>query len=302
MWLNASGMEQSEQASGEVARVVGQTLKVVLAQTVVVALAALALFFLRPAHDAALRGPMGLILAVFVISYPLRIFPAVLQGLQDLKFLGQLRLALWGMSTVLVIVMLLMGARFYALACGWCLQQMGHDLVAFFRLRRLRPDLLSAEDLAPGRSHALALVRARILGQCQPGRHAVVGRQRSVDRGPLHQRRHRGGLLFHQQVDRGPPEPAPDSCQRRASRTQPHENQRIARANPAGHHFAHASHAAAGRRRRLCIILAVNQQFVTLWLGAHFFGGMQLTVILLSDLSPAAGRLYAGRHAVCVRA
>jgi O-antigen/teichoic acid export membrane protein len=30
-----------------------------------------------------------------------------------------------------------------------------------------------------------------------------------------------------------------------------------------------------------CIILGANQQFVTLWLGAHFFGGMQLTVILL---------------------
>jgi O-antigen/teichoic acid export membrane protein len=30
-----------------------------------------------------------------------------------------------------------------------------------------------------------------------------------------------------------------------------------------------------------CIILAVNQQFVTWWLGAHFFGGMALTAILL---------------------
>ena len=66
----------------------------------------------------------------------------MLQGLQDYKFLGQLRLALWGISTVLVVVMLLLGARFYALACGWCLQQMGHDLVAFIRLRRSRPDLV----------------------------------------------------------------------------------------------------------------------------------------------------------------
>ena len=41
---NASGVEHTEPGSGEVARVVGQTLKVVLAQTVVIALAALALF------------------------------------------------------------------------------------------------------------------------------------------------------------------------------------------------------------------------------------------------------------------
>ena len=95
---------------------------------------ALGVFLFRPAQDLALRGPIGLILAVFAISYPLRVFPAVLQGLQDLKFLGQLRLTLWSISTVLVVAMLLMGARFYALACGWCLQQMGHDLVAFMRL------------------------------------------------------------------------------------------------------------------------------------------------------------------------
>jgi O-antigen/teichoic acid export membrane protein len=31
----------------------------------------------------------------------------------------------------------------------------------------------------------------------------------------------------------------------------------------------------------VCVILAVNQQFVTWWLGASFFGGMPLTVILL---------------------
>ena len=72
--------------------------------------------------------------------------------------------------------MLLLGARFYALACGWCLQQMGHDLVAFFRLRRSRPDLLSAEAWRAAGPHSLALVRARILGQRKPARHAVGGR------------------------------------------------------------------------------------------------------------------------------
>ncbi len=49
---------------------------------------------------------------------------------------------------MLVVAMLLLGARFYALACGWCLQQMAHDLVAFVHLRQSRPDLVSAEDLA----------------------------------------------------------------------------------------------------------------------------------------------------------
>jgi O-antigen/teichoic acid export membrane protein len=30
-----------------------------------------------------------------------------------------------------------------------------------------------------------------------------------------------------------------------------------------------------------CIVLSINQQFVTVWLGARFFGGMMLTVLLL---------------------
>jgi hypothetical protein len=50
---------------------VGQTLKVVLAQTGVIALG---LFVLRLAHDVGLRGPVGLVLAAFVISYSLRLF------------------------------------------------------------------------------------------------------------------------------------------------------------------------------------------------------------------------------------
>jgi O-antigen/teichoic acid export membrane protein len=31
----------------------------------------------------------------------------------------------------------------------------------------------------------------------------------------------------------------------------------------------------------VCIVLSINQQFVTFWLGARYFGGMRLTVLLL---------------------
>ena len=78
---NASGTEQAGQGAGEVARVAGQTLKVVVAQTGVIALAALGLFFLRPAQDVELRGPVGLILAVFVIALS---EPSVVATLREL--------------------------------------------------------------------------------------------------------------------------------------------------------------------------------------------------------------------------
>src|SRR5271166_5009608 len=134
---HAAGAELSEGGSDRLSLLMGQTVKVVLAQTVIVAIACLGLFLFGRGTAASLRGPVGLILLVFTISYPLRIFPATLQGLQDLSFLGQLRLCLWALATALTVVLLMTGARFYALAWGWCFQQMGHDLVAAIRLRRL---------------------------------------------------------------------------------------------------------------------------------------------------------------------
>jgi O-antigen/teichoic acid export membrane protein len=277
---HASGLEHAEAASGEVARVVGQTIKVVLAQTGVIALAALGLFLFRSGYDLALRGPIGLILAVFVISYPLRVFPAVLQGLQDLKFLGQLRLTLWGISTALVVVMLLLGARFYALACGWCVQQMGHDLVAFFRLRRTRPDLLTAEvwhQAGPIRWRwftrgfwvnvnqiATALVAGSDL--------LIVGRAISAATVVVYSSTSKLITILQNQPQTLAAAALPGLSHMRTSESR----ERVLQAATS---LTQAMLLLVGAV--FCIILAVNQEFVTLWLGARFFGGMELTVVLL---------------------
>ncbi len=276
----ASGIEHAELGSGEVARVVGQTIKVVLAQTALVALAAVVLFFLKPAHDVTLRGPVGLILAVFVISYPLRVFPAVLQGLQEFKFLGQLRLTLWGISTVVVVVMLLFGARFYALACGWCLQQMGHDLVAFIRLRKSRPDLLSAEvwrRAGPIRWRWFArgfwvnvnqLANLLSAGTDQ----LIVGRAISVSSVVVYNSTNKLIAVLQNQPQILASVAVPGLSHMKTSESR----ERILTATTS---LTQAMLLLAGGIA--CVLLAVNQQFVTLWLGAHFFGGMLLTGILL---------------------
>ncbi len=277
---NASGVDQSEQASGEVARVVGQTLKVVVAQTAVIALAALALFFLRPAHDAELRGPVGLILAVFVISYPLRVFPAVLQGLQDLKFLGQLRLALWGVSTVLVVAMLLLGARFYALAGGWCVQQMGHDLVAYFRLRRLRTDLLPSRiwhKAGPLRWRWFArgfwVNINQLATQLSAGSDLlIVGRSISAATVVIYSSTNKLIAVLQNQPQILASVALPGLSHMKTSESR----ERILQATTS---LTQAMLLLAGGV--FCIILAVNQPFVTWWLGAQFFGGMPLTIVLL---------------------
>jgi O-antigen/teichoic acid export membrane protein len=276
----ASGIEHAELGSGEVARVVGQTLKVVLVQTMVVAVAALALFLLRPAHDAALRGPVGLILAVFVISYPLRIFPAVLQGLQDYKFLGQLRLALWSISTVIMVVLLLLGARFYALACGWCLQQMAHDLVAFVHLRKSRPDLVSAEvwhKAGPLQWRWFARGFWVNVNQVAVALSAgsdllIVGRAISAATVVVYSSTNKLIAVLQNQPQILASVALPGLSHMKASESR--ERTLLATTSLTQGMLLLAGGIA-------CVILAVNQQFVTLWLGAHFFGGLTLTAILL---------------------
>jgi O-antigen/teichoic acid export membrane protein len=277
---NASGTEQAGQGAGEVARVAGQTLKVVVAQTGVIALAALGLFFLRPAQDVELRGPVGLILAVFVISYPLRLFPAVLQGLQDLQFLGQLRLTLWGISTALVVVMLLLGARFYALAGGWCVQQMGHDLVAYVRLRRSRPDLLPSRiwrHAGPLRwrwfTRGFWVNVNQLATQLSAGSDLlIVGRAIRAATVVVYSSTSKLITVLQNQPQILASVALPGISHMKTSESR----ERILGATTS---LTQAMLLLAGGV--FCIILAVNQQFVTWWLGAHFFGGMPLTVILL---------------------
>jgi O-antigen/teichoic acid export membrane protein len=277
---HASGLEAVGEGSGQLAQVVGQTLKVVLVQTSVVALAALILFYLKPAHDPVLRGPVGLVLAVFAISYPLRIFPAVLQGLQDLKFMGQLRLVLWFISTVLVVGMLFLGARFYALACGWCLQQMGHDLVAFFRLRRTRPDLLSSQvwrKAGPIRwrwfTRGFWVNVNQIASALTAGSDLlIVGRAVNAATVVVYSSTNKLVSVLQNQPQILASVALPGISHMKTSESR----ERILQATTA---LTQAMLLLAGAIA--CILLAVNQQFVTLWLGPSFFGGMPLTVVLL---------------------
>src|ERR1700676_1683661 len=126
----ATGRELAGGDPDELPTLIGRTAKIVLPQTVLVGLVALALFFLRPNAATGLRGPVALVLATFVVTYPFRIFPVVLQGIQDLTFLGKLRVAMWIVSVGITVVLLFLGTRFYALALGWCLVEVGSNLGA----------------------------------------------------------------------------------------------------------------------------------------------------------------------------
>ncbi len=277
---HATGLEQVDPGSGELATFLARTVKVILAQTVLVGLAALGVFLYRPVATVGLRGPIALVLVVFTVSYPFRLFPVVLQGLQDLKFLGKLRLYLWALSTALTVVLLILGARFYALACGWCVQQLGHDFVAYLRLRRLRPDLLTREAFQ----------------QAGPLRLRWFARGFWVSVGQAAYTFLAGADVLIVAHALGPATVVIYSCTAKLINVLQNQPQLLAAVALPGLSHMKTSEPR-GRILRattsltqaivllagavFCTLLAVNRQFVTLWVGASFFGGMLLTGLML---------------------
>jgi len=277
---HAAGLELVEPGCEKLAVLIAQTVKIVLAQTGMMALAALGVFLYRPVATAGLRGPIGLVLLVFTLSYPLRLFPAVLQGLQDLKFLGQLRLVLWALSTAVAVVLLMLGARFYALACGWCLQQIGHDLVAGVRLRRLRPELFTRQAWEKAGSIEWRwFTRGFWISVGQAAYTLVAGTDVLIIAWAL-----------------GPATVVVYSCTAKLIMVLQNQPQTVAAVALPG-----LSHMKTSEPRErilrvtssltqailvlvgavFCVVLPINGQFVTLWLGASFFGGLLLTALLL---------------------
>jgi len=122
--------------SPEVRALVGRTLAVVWWQVPAVAIVALATWWLLPAQWAPLAGPLGVVMVTFVVLFPLRVFPALLQGLQDLGFLGAAQLSGLVCGTLVTIGAVWSGVGLYALALGWVTTQLTPAALAWWRLRR----------------------------------------------------------------------------------------------------------------------------------------------------------------------
>ncbi|MGD2135485.1 MAG: oligosaccharide flippase family protein, partial [Gemmatimonadales bacterium] len=123
---------------------VGRTTRLVLWQMPLVALAGTIVWLALPADWEALRNPLGIVMAVFVLQFPLRVLQATLQGLQELSFLGGVYTLAWTLGTALTVVLVLAGWGLYALAVGWSATQLLSSLLWWTRLRRKYPGVLLA--------------------------------------------------------------------------------------------------------------------------------------------------------------
>ncbi len=138
-----SGKIKAEGAGWEpLIELVSKTTKIVRFQTLVVSGAALCAYFLWPGITPEIRGPVAVAICAFCLSFPLRIYPAVLEGLQDIRFLSQLRIVLWVGVTAITVAFLTLNWRLYALAVGWAVNILAFQMIGLIRLRICYPRLL----------------------------------------------------------------------------------------------------------------------------------------------------------------
>ena len=120
----AVGRANGKGHSAELSEIVARSAWVVLLLMPLVVVAAAVAWWALPARWPALEVPLAVLLMAFVLTYPLRIFQAVLQGLQDLAFVGGVQLAAWVMGTILTVGLVLAGWKLTALAVGLAAAQL----------------------------------------------------------------------------------------------------------------------------------------------------------------------------------
>ena len=118
----------------EMQTIVAQTARVVLWQVIPVALAGGVIVWLLPHDWAPLRWPLAIVVLVFVITFPLRMCTAILQGLQDLAFLGGVQLAGWAAGAAVTVLGIVAGLGLYSLSLGWITTQLLSIVAAWRRL------------------------------------------------------------------------------------------------------------------------------------------------------------------------
>jgi O-antigen/teichoic acid export membrane protein len=138
----AKGRAGGTENVAELRQITGQTLRLVLYQLPLVACVALALWLAIPAEWQGLKVPLAVVLVGFVVSFPLRILPDLLRGLQDLTFLGVLQMMNWAVTTTVTILMVAAGWSLLALAIGWLIGQVILTPVYLWRLGKYFPGVL----------------------------------------------------------------------------------------------------------------------------------------------------------------
>jgi O-antigen/teichoic acid export membrane protein len=230
-----------------------------------------------------LRTAIAIILVAFLAAFPLRLYHATLQGLQDLPYLGKVQLTSWATGTIVTITLVLAGFRLEALAAGWVTTQAASAMLCAARLRshfnavwsapECRPTLNEARELF-GRSGWVSLsqigqvflsgsdvlVLGAILGPAATVPYACTGKLITV-------------LANHPQLLMQAAAPAIAEMRTSANRSD------VTRVAVALMRAMLILSGAVG-----CFVLLANEAFVSWWVGAEQFAGTVLTLLLLGAM------------------
>src|SRR5439155_10945728 len=131
-----------------------QTARMVLLQWPIVAICSAAVWFLGRAAWTSAELPLGVILLTFVVMFPLRLLSAVLQGLQDLAFLGRAQIMGWIAGTATAVILVLNDHGLLALALSWAVSQFVTLAFCCYRLKQRFPGILPSQLFPLNRSAA----------------------------------------------------------------------------------------------------------------------------------------------------
>jgi Na+-driven multidrug efflux pump len=125
------------------AGVVAATLAAVVFAALALGLLAVApgLTGVSAAQHREVIGPLMLLVAGMAAAYPLRVFHAVLIGLQDVSFAGRLGIVQAALNVALILGLLAAGQGLYALAAAASLPTLCVAAASLVRVRRTAPDL-----------------------------------------------------------------------------------------------------------------------------------------------------------------
>jgi O-antigen/teichoic acid export membrane protein len=256
--------------------IVSQTSRITLWQLPIVAIGGVGVWFLLPADWAALQKPLVVLLAALVCLFPLRIFHAVLQGVQDLAFAAKVQLYTWCVGTIITITLIWYGLGLYALSIGWAISQFLSVAAAWWRLRRRFPNALPRpRSSLPRPVLVQRLTQGFWVSVAQVAQVLVQGTDVVIV----------GRLL-------GPAAVVPYACTGKLASVlanQPHLLLEMVRPALSEMKMGDASHRLPQVTTALslavlllsgllvCVVLAVNEGFVRWWVGVEQYGGLTLT-------------------------
>jgi O-antigen/teichoic acid export membrane protein len=261
----------------------GQTALVVLCQTPVVMVAAALTWLFLPKEWLGLRGPLGLAMFVFAALFPLRMFPAILEGLQEQAFVVRAGMLSWAIGTLTSVLMILSGCGLYSVATGWVLTLAGSAMACAFRL------WTSHRELLPSRMPKLS----------KPELWAQLGRGFWISASQVGQILMAGTDVLVISRLLGPVMVVPYVCTGKLASVlanQPQMLMHVAtpglsemRAGEAKERLYQVSIALSQGMLLITgllfsVILVINQSFVHWWVGPTQYGGFTLTFMILLQM------------------